>query len=226
VKITPAGRAAAKKPLDPIWAYAVELARRERPSVVPHIVSIATLRSAQQEIFLDLKIFGYYPWKIFGDIHSDHITELKALYVYEKARASLETDEELNAWCNRHILSRRAMEAVIKARDQTVQQTGGSRDCYEKLDPSACTNIRWVLARSFFRHTAFAEKDSDLLQYRTVHKNVPGVLHMYSSLHRSRPKWIIYDKHDIGGHNATLSFGTAIDPAWIQVGFPLTRFPC
>jgi HrpA-like RNA helicase len=217
LQITHQGQEAAKIPFDPMWAYAIQVANRECQDVVAHIIGIAALRSAQQPIFLDPPHIGYTPWQIFAYPASDHITELTALYMYEQQRVLIKSDDDLNNWCNHHLLDRRALEAVIGLRNAGLRW-GGTHKWDDKLVPSALTNIRRVLARSFFRNTAIATKEeSKVIEYRTIHMNNAGQLDMYSNLHATRPKWIVYDKFTLLGAVPTLSFGTAIDPEWIKV---------
>jgi HrpA-like RNA helicase len=218
IKATESGKAAAKMPLDPTWVYAVNLAKREFPSVGGHIVAIAALRSAQHKIFLDAPHVGDHPWKAFGHPTSDHITELNALYTYERMRVSVKDEALLNNWCNHSLLDRQAMEAVIEVRDDCFEKLGGSQKWDDGFDASSDEEIRRVLARSLFRHTAFSKKRADVLTYHTVHGNWAGVLHPYSNLHQTGPAWIVYDKYTVGKAVPTLSFGTAIDPDWIKVG--------
>jgi hypothetical protein len=224
MEITNDGKLAAQAPLDPKWVYAVDLAKRHRPHCAKHIVAIAALCSSMHSIWIGPRTHqavGHVTMDSFADPSSDHLTDLNALYAYETVEEKIKDGERLHKWRSSRFLNRRSLNDILHIRDMCVASMGvnaqlntyGSQD---RLD------IRWVLARAFFRHTAFISRSADeRRQYRTVHGNSPALVEMDSMLSTGFHSWVIYDKFTMS-QRPYLETATAIDPAWIVVSYLTT----
>jgi HrpA-like RNA helicase len=222
LEITNDGKLAAQSPLDPVWVYAVNLAKRHRPLCAQHIAAIAALRSSMHPIFtapLTHQAAGHLAMDCFADPSSDHLTELNALYAYEAAEEVIEDEDELNEWCQMRFLNRRVLDDVLLVRDMCAERMGFDEGL-NSFDSQARLDVRWVLARAFFRHTAF-KLDEQHPRYRTVHGNIETTLAVDSMLNTGVHPWIIYDKFTMG-RLPYLEKATAIDPAWIVVSYLTT----
>jgi hypothetical protein len=172
--------------------------------------SIFAIPSSHQEV-------GYLATACFADPTSDHLTELNALYAYETAEEAIEDQDELNKWCWIRFLNRRVLDQVLNVRDMCVESMGVN-DQLNTFGTQPRLDVRWVLARAFFRHTAFSSKPAEgYSRYRTVHGNVESLLSVDSILNTGFHPWVIYDKFTMG-QNPYLDKATEIDPAWIVVG--------
>ncbi|KAI1174463.1 P-loop containing nucleoside triphosphate hydrolase protein [Nemania sp. FL0916] len=214
LEITNDGKLAGQSPFDPMWASAINIARRHRPHCVQQIVGIAALRSSMHPIFmvpLSYQKVAHKMMTVFAYPLSDHITELNALYAYLRAGEVLEEEEDLNEWCHRHFLDRRVLDEVVSVRDLYLEREGIEEG--PDSDVQVLSDICWVLARAFFRHCAFSTEASNP-SYRTVHGNFEAVLGVDSMLNTGFHPWIIYDKFSMG-RLPYLEKATAIDPAWI-----------
>jgi HrpA-like RNA helicase len=209
-----------------MWVYAVSLAKRHRPLCAQHIVAIAALRSSMHPIFVAApnhqEVF-YFAMNSFADPLSDHLTELNALYAYMAEEEALEDEDELNKWCHMRFLNRRVLDEVVHVRDMCVERMGVD-ERPDKLSSQTRLDVRWILARAFFRHTAFSSKpDEEHPRYRTIHGNFQTVLAVDSTLNTGAHPWVIYDKFTIG-QLPYLEKATAIDPKWIVVRCLTTVF--
>lgn len=224
--ITNDGKEAAQSPVDPMWAYAVELAKRHRPLVAQHIVAMAILRCSMHPIWSipsSHLAVGHLAMTHFADPMSDHLTELNALYAYEAIEDTCDSQRTINEWCNMRFLNRRVLDEVISIRNMCVDRMH-IHTSLDTMTEQTRLDIRWVLARAFFRHCAFlTPRDGDEYpRYRTIHGNWETVLAVDSMLNSLTHQWVIYDKFKLG-QLPYLEKATAIDPAWIVVSWLVSR---
>ena len=210
-----------------MWAYTVELAKRERPLVAQHIVAIAALRTSMHSIYAIPPSYlaaSFEAIRQYADPLSDHITELTALYDYEVAEDTFSDQTTLNEWCNMRFLNRRVLDDVLSVRDMVIDKMN-IHTSLASLDEQTRLDIRWILARAFFRHSAFLIKNSndEQARYRTIHGNVMALLAANSMLNTGTHQWVIYDEFTLGQH-PYLETATAIDPEWIVVSWLVPCF--
>ncbi|KAI1390492.1 uncharacterized protein F4822DRAFT_152194 [Hypoxylon trugodes] len=162
----------------------------------------------------------------FGHPSSDHLTYLNALNAYMRMKKEETKKEEATKgagldpkkWCMDHFLSYGILEEVLRIREQLARMLGKYGYDFTSAafgTPDYEIKIRKALALSFFHQAAI--KVSGEGTCKTIHHDVPALIHWDSMLAEGDIEWIVYNRFTFTGGKQYIQTITAIEPEWIMV---------